>query len=105
MDKDIRRLLKLSQIPGFKLQESEEKKLAEWKKEQFRVKVPKKQRVIPKGYAELDGIGADGKNTLIATSEDPQATKKKKTTRRSSRKKIANVVKYSDKEIGEIEEP
>ena len=74
----------------------------EWKKEQKKIKVPKKvERIIPEGFVELDGIGANDKNTLIATSDAPESTKKKKTYRKSSRtKKVQNVV--SEKEIGNI---
>ncbi len=102
MDNEIKRLLKLSKIPNFKLLAKEEKKLNEWKSKQVEIK-PKK-RVIPEGYVELQGIGANGNNTLIASQEALEAQPKKKTTRKYTRRKKTNVVKYSDKEIGEIEE-
>lgn len=104
MDKEIKRLLKLSNIPNFTLSKAEMEKLVEWKRQQRRIKTTKKiGRIIPEGYMELEGVGANGENALIATSEAPEATKKKKTTRKSSRtKKVQNVV--VDKEIGEIAE-
>ena len=104
MDKEIKRLLTLSSIPGFNLLPKEEAKLAEWKKLQKRVKAPEKiERVIPEGYVELEGIGADGKNTFIPAQETIEQPKKKKTTRKYTRRKNANVVKSSEKETGELE--
>lgn len=38
MDREIKRLLKLSNIPGFRLSEAEEATLAEWKRRQVPVK-------------------------------------------------------------------
>lgn len=102
MDREIKRLLKLTNIPNFELTNKEKEKLAKWKTEQKKIKVPKKvERIIPEGFVELDGIGANDRNTLIATSDAPESTKKKKTYRKSSRtKKVQNVV--SEKEIGNI---
>lgn len=102
MNDEIKRLLKLSNIPNFRLLDKEQKMLDEWKSKQVEIK-PKK-RTIPKGFVEMDGIGADGKNTLISAQEAPETLQKKKTTRKYSRKKTTNIVKPSDKEIGEIEE-
>lgn len=45
MDREIKRLLKLSNIPGFKITREEQAKLDEWKKAQEPVVVkPKKKR-------------------------------------------------------------
>lgn len=42
MDNEIKRLLKLDSIKGFRLLESEKQRLAEWKKAQKRIKPTKK---------------------------------------------------------------
>lgn len=102
MDNEIKRLLKLSKIPNFRMSDSEKKKLEEWKSQQIDVK-PKK-RVIPKGYTELEGIGANGKNTLVGSQDALESLSESKTTRKYTRRKKTNVVKSSDKEIGKIEE-
>lgn len=93
MDEEIKRLLKLSNIPNFKLLPKEEKKLKEWKEQQVDVK-PKK-RIIPDGYTELQGIGANGRNTIISVEEELEIPKKKK---KSTHKKTTNVVAIEDKE-------
>lgn len=48
MDRDIKRILKLASIPGFKISEKEQKKLDEWKKAQEPVRAPKKKRTYKK---------------------------------------------------------
>lgn len=90
MDKEIKRLLKLSKISGFKLLKKEEQKLEEWKKGQKPVKVKKPRRVrAKKGYTTMAGMGAGD-----VVSSVPTKSIKKKT----------NQVKKEEKEIGEIEE-
>lgn len=44
MDREIKRLLKLDRIPGFKLAEDEKAKLEAWKKAQKPVEVKKPKR-------------------------------------------------------------
>lgn len=53
MDKEIKRLLKLSNIPGFQLAKDEEKKLKDWKKAQEPVKVKKPRRKRKKTTNEV----------------------------------------------------
>lgn len=48
MDREIKRLLKLSNIPNFKLSEEENKRLDDWKKAQEPVKVIRPKRTYKK---------------------------------------------------------
>lgn len=48
MDREIKRLLKLSRIPNFKLSEEESRLLAQWKNEQEPVKVKSSKRSYKK---------------------------------------------------------
>lgn len=98
MDSEIKRLLKLSSIPGFQLSKKELKTLDEWKKAQKSVK-PKRTRKTraPKGYKVMDGMGVGTKPTIV--SEDSLHDAIEETP-----KKVTNQVKPEEKEIGEIEE-
>lgn len=92
MDSEIKRLLKLEQIKGFNLLESEKKKLAEWKSQQKRIKPVEPKNKIPKGYVKAE-IGVGDEPRFVA-KQDLETTAKI----------VKNVVKASDKETGEIEE-
>ena len=48
MDREIEKLLKLSNIPGFVLMENEQKKLDAWKEAQRTIKVKKPRKVRKK---------------------------------------------------------
>ena len=48
MDREIKRLLKLSNIPNFKLTEEEEQKLNEWKNAQKPVEIKPKRKYTRK---------------------------------------------------------
>lgn len=96
MDNDIKRLLKLEQIKGFNLLDSEKKKLAEWKSQQKHIKpvAPKKEKV-PKDH-EVMNMGSGETPTIVAKSELGQATEEVKV--------VKNIVTTEDKETGKIEE-
>lgn len=87
MDNEIKRLLKLEQIKGFKLLESEKKRLAEWKSQQKRVKPVKKEK-LPKGHVELE-MGVEDTPIVVPKSELGEVVK--------------NVVAPEEKETGKIE--
>lgn len=108
MDKDIKRLLRLSSIPGFVLLKKEQKKLDEWKAAQVKVK-PKapRKKSTPKGYARME-MGTNEDGTLIKTKDlgaVPEEAKvleeKAKETKKTRRKTVKNVV--TEKETGETE--
>lgn len=46
MDREVKRLLKLSKIPGFQLSAAEEQFLDEWKASQKRVRTPRKKKTV-----------------------------------------------------------
>lgn len=79
MDKEIKRLLSLSSIPGFKLLASEQRKLDEWKAQQVKVKPKKVKRTARKTTA---------KPSYNATALT----------------RVQNVVPTTTKETGEIED-
>lgn len=89
MDKEIKRLLKLDSIKGFRLLESEKKTLEEWKAKQKRIK-PKKSD-LPKG-AILEEIGTENHPTITMSEDNASEV----------RKVVKNIVE--DKETGKIEE-
>lgn len=89
MDKEIKNLLKLSNIPGFKLLKKEEEKLEEWKKNQKPIEVKKPRKVrAKKGYTTMAGMGAGDTVSIVPTKSI----------------KKTNQVKKEEKELGEIEE-
>lgn len=94
MDNDIKRLLKLEQIPGFVLLDQERKKLEEWKKNQKRVKPIKRERHIPEGLKEME-MGSGDTPTLIkedALGPVPEEVKV-----------VKNVVDSDEKTSGSVE--
>ena len=68
MNDEIKRILRLSTISGFKLLDWEEKMLEEWKAEQEEIKVEKpKKKAKTEEANEADqesGIGSNGKITV-----------------------------------------
>lgn len=107
MDTEIKRLLKLSNIPGFKLSNKEQQILEDWKKAQKDVKPPKKvKKVAPKGFHYDEEIGTSAGPALIRTNTAPEGTLDEKTVNEPAEeiKAVKNVVKAEEKEIGKIEE-
>lgn len=93
MDLEIKRLLKLSNIPGFKLTKKEQATLEAWKKEQKPVK-PKKAKKAPKGYTILEGMGSNGNPTMVKTKDLGEVPEEVET--------ITNDVKTDEKENGDL---
>lgn len=85
MDKDIKRLLMLSSIPGFKLSEKELKKLEDWKKAQEPVKPKKKTR----SKARKTASKAVVKSETIKVSNEVE--------------KVQNVITKDDMTLNEVE--
>lgn len=93
MDSEIKRLLKLEQIKGFNLLDSEKKKLAEWKAAQKHIQpvVPKKPK-IPKNHTEME-MGTEAGPTIIPDKEIGP---------KPEPEKVVNVVAPEDKTTGAI---
>lgn len=85
MNSEIKRLLKLSNIPNFVLSEAEKKKLDDWKASQKPVSAPKKRRTRKK---------APQSNT-----EAPEREEEPKTIEQPS--KVQNIVKTDEKALNE----
>lgn len=94
MDSEIKRLLKLESIKGFQLLESEKKTLAEWKKQQKRIKPVVKK--VPEGFVEVER-GVENKPEIVPIEETAPVNEN------SAIHIVKNVVKDEDKETGKIE--
>lgn len=110
MNRDIKTLLHLSSIPGFKLLPDEQARLDEWKSQQAKIvpKVARKKRT-PKGYTKLDEMGAgDSDGTLVPTESlgevSDEAKQVEKEAKKAEKKAVKNIVKPDLKEVGKIEE-
>lgn len=95
MDNEIKRLLKLEQIKGFNLLDSEKKKLADWKKQQKRIKpiAPKKVEV-PEGHTIME-MGANDTPTVVANEELGEVP--------TEVEKVKNIVEPEEKTINSVE--
>lgn len=108
MNTDIKMLLKLSQIPGFQLLPSEEKRLNEWKMAQIEVK-PKKPATRKKAKAKKSAKEEVATETMEIVST-PEVTiantsvEEGQTITAEPIKDFTNEVKLEDKEIGRFEE-
>lgn len=101
MNNEIKRLLKLSAIPGFQLTATEIETLKEWKKTQKSVKPAKKvKQKAPEGFKVDEQIG-DAKGPAIVPVEDSE---EKAENRKKEIKTVKNIVKDEQKETGKIEE-
>ena len=93
MDSEIKRLLKLEQIPGFNLLDSEKKKLEEWKANQKRITpVPPKKIKVPKDHSVME----------MGTHAGPTITPNKELGAVPEEAKTQNVVHSEEKTTGEV---
>ena len=97
MNSEIKRILKLASIPGFKISEKEQKMLDEWKSQQVPVEPPKKKRTYKKkakSQARKEKIDApvDAPEAL-ETIEEPKVY--------NEPIKVQNVVEKADKSENE----
>lgn len=103
MDNDIKRLLKLEQIKGFKLLDSEKKKLAEWKAAQKRVTpVPPRKVKAPKDHTIME-MGTEAGPTIVPNKEIGEKVDEKIEKKIDNKvEKITNVVQPEEKVTGEL---
>lgn len=96
MDNEIKRLLKLEQIKGFNLLDSEKKKLADWKKQQKRVKVSAPKKIeVPEDHTIME-MGANDTPTIVANEDLGEKPAEVKV--------VKNIVEPEDKTVGSVEE-
>lgn len=106
MNTDIKMLLKLSQIPGFQLLPSEEKRLNEWKMAQIEVK-PKKPATRKKAKAKKpakEEVAEENSETGLEATIANTSVEEEQTITDAPIKDFTNEVKLEDKEIGRFEE-
>lgn len=93
MDIEIKRLLKLENIPGFNLLDSEKKKLAEWKSKQKQIfPIEPKKVKVPKGHTKME----------MGTEAGPTITPNKELGAVPEEAKTQNVVHSEEKTTGEL---
>ena len=90
MNQEIKRLLKLSNIPNFQLSAEEIKTLKTWENEQEKLVIPKKDEVkAPKGYKVDDAIGANESSTIVPKKDSKEKAEKSLVHSRFIKKKLA----------------
>lgn len=103
MDNDIKRLLKLEQIKGFKLLDSEKKKLAEWKVAQKHITPVKPGKIrVPKDHTKME-MGTEAGPTIVPNKEIGEKVNEEPEKKVDDKvEKITNVVQPEEKVTGEL---
>lgn len=109
MDSEIKRLLKLANIPGFQLSDKEIRKLEDWKAKQKSVKpVKAKAKKAPKGFKYDKEMGTASGPTMIEVKEVKDELETDGMVEISRPEFVNNVVEKSenelDKNIGDFKE-
>lgn len=89
MDSEIKRILKLVNIPGFKISAKEQKLLDEWKAKQEPVKAPKKKRTYKK------------KKEVVVESDSEALEQTSESEGNNLSSKVQNIVTMDEKALNE----